>query len=446
MLSEAENTKLTRVGPGTPMGDLMRRYWHPIAATSQLDDRPILGVRLLCENLVLFRDRTGRLGLTSNRCPHRGMNLVAGIPDERGIRCPYHGWVFDASGRCVEQPFESRGTDRSLATFQASCSIKAYKVEELGGLIFAYIGPQPAPLLPRWDILLREGMVRDIGFAHVPCNWLQCQENAYDPIHFEFLHGNFANYVLERLGRPDLRRRNYMDGKWVYGAVEHQRIAFDPFEYGTIKRRLINDATEESEPWKVGAPLIFPNQVRFATNCEFRVPLDDTHTLNIFYNLYPPEDGESAEQSRIPHYKIPITVLDEDGNFPWDELDSNSGQDSLAWTLQGPISDRTREHLGRSDEGVIAFRRQLRDEMDKVARGEDPMNVFRDPVKNQCLSVEAYVVPIQVRSAFSAKYSPILDERAARQKGSNGPENPNAYRAEEETKLVSNEASPWVKP
>lgn len=444
MLSEAENTRLTRVGPGTPMGELMRRYWHPIAVTSQLEERPVLGVRLLCEKLVLFRDKKGRLGLTTNKCAHRGMNLIAGIPDEEGIRCPYHGWVYDPSGQCVEQPFESRiEPKRSLKTFQAKCSLKAYRAEALGGLIFAYIGPEPAPLLPRWDILLRDDMVRDVGLAQVPCNWLQCQENAYDPIHFEFLHGNFANYALERLGRPDLRRRNYMDGKWVYGSVTHKRIQFDPFEYGTIKRRLINDATEESEPWRVGAPLIFPNQVRFATNCEFRVPLDDTNTLNLFYNLYPPEAGESPKQSRIPYYKVPITRCDDDDNFPWDELDSNSGQDSLAWTLQGPISDRTTERLGKSDEGIIAFRRQLNHEMDKVARGEDPMNVFRDPVKNECLSVEAYVVPIQVRSAFSAKYSPILNARAARElNASNGP---NAYSAAEENNLVAHEVSPLVK-
>ncbi|MCB9718775.1 MAG: aromatic ring-hydroxylating dioxygenase subunit alpha [Myxococcales bacterium] len=444
MLTEEENTRLTRVGPGTPMGELMRRYWHPVAAVSQLDERPVLGVRLLGEKLVLFRDKAGRLGLTETRCPHRGVNLVAGIPDEQGIRCPYHGWVFDSSGRCVEQPFESRGTGRSLETFKEKCSIKSYPVEELGGLVFAYIGPQPAPLLPRWDFLLRQDMVRDIGLAKVPCNWLQCHENAYDPVHFEFLHGNFANYVLDRLGQSHLRRRNYMDGKWVYGAVQHQRIAFDPFEYGTIKRRLVNDATEESEPWRIGAPLIFPNQVRFATNGEFRVPLDDTTTLNIFYNLYPPEEGE-PRQSRIPYYEVPITVPDEDGNFPWDELDSNSGQDSLVWHLQGAISDRTRERLGRSDEGVIAFRRQLKEEMDKVARGEDPMNVFRDPAKNQCLSIEAYVVPIQVRSAFSAKYSPVLNERAERRRGAGGPESPNAYRAEEEATLVTNEVGPSVK-
>jgi 5,5'-dehydrodivanillate O-demethylase len=172
MLTQEENELLTRVGPGTPCGELMRWYWHPIAATVHLDENPVRKVRLLCEDLTLYRDRSGTLGLIGQRCPHRSVDLVFGIPEQTGLRCPYHGWLFDESGRCLEQPLEPADS-----SYKDRVSIKSYRVQELGGLIWAYLGKEPAPLLPRWDLLVEEHCFRQILGTVLPCNWLQVAEN-----------------------------------------------------------------------------------------------------------------------------------------------------------------------------------------------------------------------------------------------------------------------------
>jgi 5,5'-dehydrodivanillate O-demethylase len=152
VLSAEENAILTQVGPGTPMGRLLRWYWHPLAAATQLDETPVRRVKLLGESLVLFRSRQGRLGLIADTCAHRRVNLGFGIPEPEGLRCPYHGWLYDAGGQCVEMP-----TEAPDSTFPRRVRLTAYPVQELAGLIFAYLGPQPAPLLPRWDIFVAGG-------------------------------------------------------------------------------------------------------------------------------------------------------------------------------------------------------------------------------------------------------------------------------------------------
>jgi 5,5'-dehydrodivanillate O-demethylase len=185
MLSAATNQKLTRVGPGTPGGDLMRRYWFPIATSADVMEPTAKAVRILGEDLTLFRDKSGRLGLITQRCPHRRVNLRLGIPEEEGLRCLYHGWMFDTSGQCVEMPAES-----PESTFAARIKVDAYPVEELGGLIFGYLGPQPAPELPRWSLFVADNVFRMIGSTMLDCNWLQCQENSIDQTHLEWDHGH----------------------------------------------------------------------------------------------------------------------------------------------------------------------------------------------------------------------------------------------------------------
>ena len=193
MLSKDLNSMLTQVGPGTPGGALLRYYWYPVAATVELDENPVKKVRLLSEDLVLYRDRSGNLGLIDEQCPHRRVSMEYGIPEEEGLRCPYHGWLFNHEGRCLEQPAEPWNS-----TFKDRVTTKAYRVQELGGLVFAYLGPEPAPLLPRYDLYIWDNVVRQIGATMVPCNWLQPMENSVDPVHVEWLHAYFFNYVLER--------------------------------------------------------------------------------------------------------------------------------------------------------------------------------------------------------------------------------------------------------
>ncbi len=223
MLSNELNERLTRVGHGTPLGNLLRRYWFPIARTPELDAEPVLAVTLLGENLALFRSDAGALGLVAQRCPHRGASLAYGIPEDDGLRCPYHGWKFARDGQCLEQPAEPGDS-----TLNARIRVPAYAVQELGGLVWAYLGPEPVPLLPRWDILVRDDLDRSIGVTHLPCNWLQIMENSMDPIHFEWLHAVYGNYVNKRQGKPAAMTPR-----------KHERIAFDVFEFGIYKRRLL---------------------------------------------------------------------------------------------------------------------------------------------------------------------------------------------------------------
>jgi 5,5'-dehydrodivanillate O-demethylase oxygenase subunit len=394
------NEKLTRVGPGTPGGELMRRYWHPIAATTELDHNPTKRVRLLCEDLVLFRDRSGAYGLIDNLCAHRRIDMFYGIPEQTGLRCPYHGWLYDQTGQCIEQPFEEAVNDE--AHFKDRVKMKGYPVEELGGLVWAYLGPQPAPLLPRWEPLVRENSLRDIGATMLPCNWLQAQENSLDPVHLEWLHGAFTDYSLERQGKPPRGRR-----------LKHKKIGFDVFEHGIIKRRVWGEQTEEDDDWKNGHPVLFPNILLVgswdAANFQFRVPVDDTHTLHYFYTTNTPNVPVPPQKGPVV-FEVPLPDVDETGAPPWPLLDTAPGQDMMAWWTQGPIAHRELERLGVSDEGIILFRKLLEENIDRVARGEDPMNTFRNPAENVCVELQTERRSTGFGGGPASKYSPLSVE------------------------------------
>ena len=403
MLSARENERLTRVGPGTPMGELMRRYWHPVAASGELAGEPTKAVRLLGEDLVLYRDRGGALGLIQESCPHRRVNLLYGIPEQRGLRCPYHGWLFDETGRCLETPAEA-----PESTFRDRVRATAYPVQELNGLIFAYLGPEPAPLLPRWDLFTYENSFRHIGHTIVPCNWVQCMENSVDPVHTEWLHGRLFQYVTEGEGTPE----------YVSSLLKrHVKIGFDVFEHGIIKRRVVEGQTEEHENWRVGHPLVFPNILRVTQggnghSFQYRVPMDDTHTYHVWYNAYlMPPGVQAPKQEQIPHYEVPL--VGDDGRHIIDNIDS---QDMMAWVTEGPVHDRSKERLAESDKGIILYRRLLREQMERVAEGLDPMNVFRDPAKAQDVRLVQDAFDSLTRAtpgsllSNQAKYSPAAGE------------------------------------
>jgi 5,5'-dehydrodivanillate O-demethylase len=419
MLTVKENERLTRVGPGTPMGELLRRYWHPIGAAVELDDNPVKPVKILGESLVLYRDRKGRLGLIGDTCPHRRTSMLYGIPEEKGLRCPYHGWMFNGTGQCIEMPAEAPDS-----TFPSRVKMPGYPVQELCGLLFAYLGPEPVPLLPRWDMFVWDNVLRDIGATIIPCNWLQIMENSLDPVHVEWLHGRFSNYVLERLGRPDLQRRFYRPGtNGVTSRWEHEKIGFDEFQYGIIKRRVVAGRSEQDPEWRIGHPVLFPNILRVGSNFQYRVPVDDTHTLHVWFTAYPqPPGAEVPRQNTIPFYQVPLPT-DENGQMDWQLLDNNSGQDIMAWITQGPIADRSLEKLGESDKGIILYRRMLRQQLAIVEAGGEPMNVFRDPEENVCVDLPwegredpwAYMHKgIMRRTGQAGKYAPVLRDMVAR--------------------------------
>ncbi len=412
MLTQAENERLSRVGPGTPGGELLRRYWHPIGGASEMRDRYTKRVRLLAEDLVLFKDRGGRFGLVAEQCPHRRASLAYGIPEIDGIRCPYHGWKFDALGHCIEQPNEPAGS-----SFKDKVSTAAYPVQELGGLLWAYLGPLPAPLIPRLDGFVVPGTIRMLGKAVLPCNWLQIMENSHDPVHTEWLHGHLQEFVEEQ-----------RDGiKPTYAISRHHvEIAFDEFEFGIYKRRLMAGQSRDADDWRVGHPVFFPTTLAVGSAAphwqmyafQIRVPIDDETTLHLWYEAYKMRAGTEIPRhllDEVPVYDVPYR--DANGEFLLDLLDA---QDIMAWVTQGAVAQRDREKLGSTDRGVIMLRKMLEREIANVEAGRDPMGVVRDPARNTQIDLPVELnkdmnsdgVASRIRRVRT-RYYPYLDELLA---------------------------------
>lgn len=406
MESDEQNRLLTQVGRGTPMGQLMRRYWQPIGAAVELKSKWTKKVRLLGEDLILFRNRQGQLGLIAEQCPHRRASFLHGIPTEQGIRCPYHGWEYNTQGQCLNQPNEPDN-----CAFRDKVSTDAYPVEELGGLLFAYMGPEPRPLLPRFDGFVVPGTIRMMGRALLPVNWLQVMENSLDPIHTEWLHGHHYEFLKEQ------------EGVKVAISAHHAKIDFREFEYGITKHRLLEGHSEDGDDWRIGHPIVFPNMLAVGNGDEksryysfqIRVPVDDGHTLHLWYNAYVPPKGVDVPAqllNEVHTYDVPF--IDEHGEFIVDNVD---GQDMMAWITQGQIADRTRENLGSTDKGVAIYRRTLRREIKKIEQGQDPIGLVRDPLRNVQIDLPNEKKKHHNSDGFAsfmlrthAKYSPIAPE------------------------------------
>jgi 5,5'-dehydrodivanillate O-demethylase len=398
MLTQEENALLTQTGPGTPMGDLLRRYWQPVATAAEMEDRWTKRVRVMSEDLVLFKDRTGKLGLIGEACPHRRASMAYGIPTAQGIRCPYHGWMYDGAGRCLEQPNEPEGSN-----FKDKITIPAYPVQVLAGLVFAYMGPLPAPIITKLDGYVAEPAIRLIAKAVIPCNWLQIEENSADPIHSEWLHGKFAEFVEEQKG---LR---------LPFSARHLKIAFDEKPYGIIKRRLKEGQSEDCSDWRVGHPLVFPNILAVGSadkvwktyEFQIRVPEDDTRTTHFWFTAFVPAEGTEVPaelMEKAYSFEVPLDT---------EEYDTAEFQDVMAWSTQGGIADRSLEHLGTTDRGITMFRNMLKRELKKIESGEDPILVNRDPAKDVPLDL-----PLETdKSHYSDGFAAMLPRRHWRYAG-----------------------------
>jgi 5,5'-dehydrodivanillate O-demethylase len=358
MLTAEQNRLLTQVGPGTPMGGLLRRYWMPVAGVSEFDTVPIKALRLFGEDLVLYRDLAGTFGLVDRHCPHRRADLSYGFVEDCGIRCNYHGWRFDETGRCVEQPFED--TANPEAHFRDKVRITSYQVECKGGLVWAYMGPAPAPLLPDWEPFHWDNGFVQIVTSTIPCNWLQCQENSIDPVHFEWMHRNWTV------------RLNGQSGP--YGK-KHVKIDFKEFPYGFTYHRLMEEMPEDHERWTVGRIALWPNCLGPNQHFEWRVPIDDENTLFVMWHFTRvPREREPYVQAAIPAWEGPV-IDPRTGTFITTHI---ANQDFLAWAGQGRIADRTKESLGISDRGIIMMRKQFLADLAAVERGDDPKGIIRD--------------------------------------------------------------------
>jgi 5,5'-dehydrodivanillate O-demethylase len=363
VLTREVNERLTQTGPGTPGGNFLRRFWWPVAAAADLDSEPVMPVRILGENLTVFKDTRGNVGLIGDRCAHRAISLAYGIPQENGLRCAYHGWTYNTEGRVVDMPFEP------------AClplKVKSYPTQVLGGLVWAYLGPADTlSLLPRWEAFAREDLDTRISFIPLPCNWVQCMDNSLDPVHFEHLHGHYGNYVLKLQGKP----------AEIDTTVVHRKIDFDVKENGLIyKRRLVTGEAEDSVGWTIGHPIVFPYMLGSATGglgFQIRIPIDDTHTIQMNYNRARPK-GEA------PREFVTHTPLEYDA---FGRVSRSGGpigpQDWMAWVAQGAVSDRTREHLATSDKGIILYHNIILESIAAVERGDDPYGVIRDPAINE---------------------------------------------------------------
>jgi 5,5'-dehydrodivanillate O-demethylase len=359
MLTKEENERLTQVGPGTPAGELLRRYWQPISIARELNaDNPTKFVRVMGEDLVLFRDKSGRVGLIADHCAHRSASLLYGRVEERGIACAYHGWLYDTEGHCLETPAEPADSK-----FHLTVRLTAYPVQEFLSLIWAYMGPLPAPVIPKYDAWFMEGE-RRITVRPLDCNWLQAMENSVDPAHLQILHQGSGTNARVRL---DNTTRGLTD------VVDH--FEFDVLPYGIMKRRVYRNGLIDEHP------LIFPNILRHQ-GTQIRVPVDDTHTMHFSISYRAPKAGQRLQaDDEIPAdygrpHKIPADALYPYAHYTMADV---GAQDYMAWETQGAIPDRTIERLATSDRGVVMFREMLRDEIDRMSQGHDPRCVVRDP-------------------------------------------------------------------
>ncbi|MGH7827650.1 MAG: Rieske 2Fe-2S domain-containing protein [Candidatus Binatia bacterium] len=359
MLTREENEMLTRVGPGTPGGELLRRYWQPVGVAKELtQESPTQLVQILGETLVLFCDKSSRVGLIGDRCSHRGASLCYGRTEERGIACPYHGWLYDTAGNCLETPAEPPESKFHLTVKQ-----KSYPVQKYAGLYWAYMGPGGAPLLPKYDVWERKDGRRKIFIQpQLDCNWFQPMENSVDPAHLQILHQNTAG-----------RGRQIAD---TTRGLTDDVAEFDFYEvpYGIMKRRTYRNGMIDQHP------LIFPNILRQGNSSQIRVPMDDTHTKVYFVRFFPNEDGSVDKEDNVPveyikPYKNPPDALHPYAKFRMDEVQA---QDHMAWETQGPIADRTSERLTGSDRGVILLRQVMMREIKRVQEGQDPIGIIRD--------------------------------------------------------------------
>jgi 5,5'-dehydrodivanillate O-demethylase len=323
------------------------------------EESPTKFVRLLSEDLVLFKDKSGRVGLIADKCAHRSASMVYGRVEERGIACAYHGWLYDCEGNIIETPPERNDA------IMKNVKTAAYPVQLFMGMYWAYLGPLPAPVIPHLDVWVRRDVTRTIAvYPPMDCNWLQAQENSVDPAHLQVLHQD----PTFRKTRPINTTRGFTD--------DVELFEFSMVEHGIMKKRTyVNGFADEH-------PILFPNVLRVQAGTEIRVPIDDYKTIIFEAFFHQSEDGSLYDElgelpvDRPGPYKLPEDALHPHARMI---LDTIPAQDQAMWETQGQIVDRTVEHLSFSDRGIALFRKLVFENIAKVERGEEPFAVYRDP-------------------------------------------------------------------
>jgi nitrite reductase/ring-hydroxylating ferredoxin subunit len=391
MISAEQNELMTRVGPGTPCGKLLRRYWQPVALTDEMTGpRPVKAVRLLGEDLVLFREQN-RYGLIERHCAHRGADLAYGRLENGGLRCSFHGWLFDAAGKCLETPAEPQGS-----RLCEHIRLRAYPVVEKSGILFAYLGEGEAPAFPHFDAFIAPPEYTFAFKGYWDCNWLQALEVGIDPAHASWLHKFFededpaASYGRQFRGTPS---DSDLPISKVLREFDRPEIRVERTDYGmrlqTLRR--ISDAHTHIRVTNV----IFPQAFVIPMNAEmtisqWHVPVDDggCYWYSIFTSFGAKVDQETMRNQRLKTYPAPDyrPVFGRHNSWGFDPeeqarktftgmgFDINI-HDQWACESQGRIADRTRENLGTTDKGIVLYRRLLVDAIRKSEAGEAPMMV-----------------------------------------------------------------------
>jgi phenylpropionate dioxygenase-like ring-hydroxylating dioxygenase large terminal subunit len=406
MITKEENDLLTQTGPGTPCGNLMRRYWQPVALAKELPraGAPVK-VRIFSEDLVLFRDDQGRPGLLGIHCSHRGTDLSYGRVEDGGLRCLYHGWLYDIRGRVVEQPGEPGG-----GVHRDEICHLAYPCREAGGVIFAYMGPGEPPLLPNYEFLTVSEEYRTATKILIHGNYLQGNEGNIDPVHLSFLH--------QSLAEGDIPRRRFVQGSnssdnSLLGKDVAPAIDVEITDFG-LRIYTVRAAAADKSYLRV-TNLILPNAGAFGGSTigegysvHWHVPIDDaSHWKYIFmFSRERPLSDELKNWSRFELNADYTLTRNAANRFQQDRESMKTktftgmglnfqAHDAFATESQGPTEDRTAEHLVSSDKAIVAGRKLLLAAIKDVQEGREPRNLIRDPKSNRFphLVVLSEVVP-----------------------------------------------------
>ncbi len=432
MITQEENDLLTRVGPGTPAGEMLRRYWQPIALAEELPEGgPPKPVRFFGEDLVLFRGDKGKVGLLDIHCSHRGADLSYGRVEDGGLRCIYHGWLYDVEGRCMDQPGEPEG-GQSRGTILH----KAYPCLEKAGLIFGYFGPGNPPVLPAYEIFEVPDEYRFAYKVYSECNYLQGNEGNIDPRHLSFLH-RFFDENLAGGGRPSRYRTvsgsnvspNQLCGENLAPPVE--------LELENFGLRILTWRPVGENAYLRVSNFVMPNLCAVPGETQgagylvnWHVPIDDEHHwkfMIVFSREAPLDQKKFTERysaGTLPEYRSArnrgnryLQDREEQKTRSYTGLGSSFPvHDLYATESQGPIQDRTQEHLVTSDKAIVAGRKQLLKAIQDVQEGRDPLHVIRDPKQNRFphMVVISEVVSVSTDMKNYAQKA----ETEAREKGS----------------------------
>jgi phthalate 4,5-dioxygenase len=393
MMTQEENKLLTQTGQGTPGGELLRRYWQPVALSEELPPGAApLSIKILGEDLVLFRDDKGRAGLLGIHCSHRGTDLSYGRVEDGGLRCLYHGWLYDIEGRCLQQPGEPGGGEHRDAIRHP-----AYPCKETGGVIFTYMGPGTPPLLPNYEFLNAPPERLYVNKIFHECNYLQANEGNIDPVHLSFLHRFLENREERYRGVRGAEESHYnLVARNIAPILDVELTDFGVRIY-TV-RQLEGDKAYLRVSYFVLPNLsAFPGQTGgegYSVN--WHVPMDDDHhwKYTFVYSARAPLDKRMVERERSelrPDYRL---VRNEANRFMQDRESMKSktyagmgsgfqAHDAFATASQGAIQDRTEEHLVSSDKAIVAARKLLEKAIRDVQEGREPPHVIREPNRNR---------------------------------------------------------------